>query len=189
MRQQRYDEAIALLRGWHGPSDWMAYARFNLGVALVRANRLAEADPILTRGRHAAAPSSDELLALRDQANLALGFAYLQADQPAPARVAAGARAPERAVFEQGAARRRLGATPRSGDYRAALAPWLELRKRNLLDAAVQESYLAVPYAFGKLNADAQAAEYYESALSSFAAESDQLDARHRAHPRRPHAR
>ena len=26
----------------------MAYASFNLGVALVRANRLAEADPILT---------------------------------------------------------------------------------------------------------------------------------------------
>ena len=49
MRQQRFDEAIALLRGWHGPADWMAYAGFNLGVALVRAGRLPEADPILTQ--------------------------------------------------------------------------------------------------------------------------------------------
>jgi len=41
----------------------------------------------------------------------------------------------------------------------------------------VQESYLAVPYAYGKLNAAAQAAEYYESALQSFTSESDNLDA------------
>ena len=48
MRQQRFDEASARLAHWQGPPDWMAYARFNLGVALVRQNRLAEADPVLT---------------------------------------------------------------------------------------------------------------------------------------------
>jgi hypothetical protein len=52
----------------------------------------------------------------------------------------------------------------------------MELRNRNLLDAAVQESYLAVPYAFGKLDAAAQSAEYYEQAVSSFDAEGVQLD-------------
>ena len=49
MRQGRYDEASALLQGWQGPADWMAYARFNLGVALVRNDRLDEAEPFLTR--------------------------------------------------------------------------------------------------------------------------------------------
>ena len=63
------------------------------------------------------------------------------------------------------------------GQYRRALVPWLELRKRNLLDAAVQESYLAVPYAFGKLQADGQAAEYYTSAIESFDAEMQRIDA------------
>ena len=81
------------------------------------------------------------------------------------------------------------GRTPRSGDYRAALVPWLELRRRNLLDAAVQESYLAVPYAYGKLNAAAQSADYYESALKSFASESDNLDNADRPHSRWPPAR
>ena len=52
----------------------------------------------------------------------------------------------------------------------------MALRERNLLDAAVQESYLAVPYAFGKMNANAQAAEYYESAVKSFDAENVRLD-------------
>ncbi|HEX9106082.1 MAG TPA: hypothetical protein VF832_02610, partial [Longimicrobiales bacterium] len=42
---------------------------------------------------------------------------------------------------------------------------------------AVQEAYLAVPYAFSKLNANAQSAEYYESAVNSFAAEDTRLDA------------
>ena len=53
----------------------------------------------------------------------------------------------------------------------------MELRNRNVLDAAVQESYLAVPYAFSKLNANAQSADYYESAVKSFDAENGRLDA------------
>jgi tetratricopeptide (TPR) repeat protein len=86
MRQERFDEAATRLANWQGPQDWMAYARFNLGVALVRQNRVADADPILTAV--GSMSSSSELLALRDKANLALGYAWLQADQPAPARTA-----------------------------------------------------------------------------------------------------
>ena len=174
MRQQRFDDAIALLRGWHGPADWSAYAGFNLGVALVRAGRLTEADPILTQvgtlNVHGA-----EMLNLRDKANLALGFAYLQADQNDKARV------PLERVRLSGpySSRALLGdgwARAAQGDFRGALTPWLELRGRNLLDAAVQESYLAVPFAFSKLNAGAQSADYYESALQSFGNESVSLD-------------
>lgn len=175
MREQRYDEAIARLKSWQGPADWMAYARFNLGVALVRAGRLSQADPILT-ALGTLQTDSDELLTMRDKANLALGFAYLQADRPAQARV------PLERVRLDGpySSRALLGdgwAHAALGDYRAALVPWLELHRRNLLDAAVQESYLAVPYAYGKLDAAAQAAEYYEAALKSFASESDNLEA------------
>src|ERR1700728_365130 len=175
MREQRYDEAIALLESWQGPPDWTAYARFNLGVALVRAGRLAQADPVLTK-LGTLQTDSDELLTMRDKANLALGFAYLQADQAAQARVPLervrlNGPYSSRALLGDGWAQAALG------DYRAALVPWLELHKRNLLDAAVQESYLAVPYAYGKLDASAQAADYYESALTSFASESDNLDA------------
>jgi len=40
----------------------------------------------------------------------------------------------------------------------------------------VQESYLAVPYAFAKLGANGQAAEYYEQALKSFDTEQGRID-------------
>src|SRR6202034_4309531 len=85
MQQGRYDEAITLLSSWHGPPDWTAYAQFNLGIALVRKERLADAIPYLDRvGR--IETRSEELLSLRDKANLALGFALLQAQRAAEAQ-------------------------------------------------------------------------------------------------------
>ena len=174
MRQNRYDEAAARLANWHGPEAWMAFARFNLGVALARQNRLADAAPVLTAvGTMNAAGS--EMQALRDKANLALGYAWLQADNPTAARAAL---ARVRLVGPY-ATRALLGmgwADAALGQYRDALTPWTELHSRNLLDAAVQESYLAVPYAYAKLNANAQAADYYEAAIKSFDAEAQTID-------------
>lgn len=174
MHEGRFDEAISLLSTWRGSPVWSAYARFNLGVALVRNKRLSDADPFLSAVGTMLAPTP-ELAALRDRANLALGFAYLQAEQPARARPAL-ARVRLNGPYSNKALLGIGWADAALGDYQGALTPWMELRNRNLLDAAVQESYLAVPYAFSKLNANAQSAEYYESAVNSFDAENVRLD-------------
>jgi hypothetical protein len=175
MHQGRYDEAVQLLSGWRGDSVWSAYARFNLGVALVRSDRLADAVPFLT-GVGSMLARTPEQAALRDRANLALGFAYLQAKQPEKARPAL-----ERVRLDGPYSNKALlgagWAEAAIGNYSAALTPWLELRGRDVLDAAVQESYLAVPYAFGQLNANAQSAEYYEAAVRSLDVENGRLDA------------
>src|SRR5881394_984848 len=174
MHEGRYDEAIRLLSSWRGAQIWSAYARFNLGVALVRNGRLDDADPFLSAvGTMLAATA--ELAALRDRANLALGFAYLQANQPARAR-APLARVRLNGPYSNKALLGIGWADAALGDYQGALTPWMELRSRDLLDAAVQESYLAIPYAFAKLNANAQSAEYYESAVNSFDAESGRIE-------------
>jgi hypothetical protein len=174
LRQGKFDEAVMQLRSWRGPTDWMAYAQFNLGVALVRAGKLQDADLFLSRVGMLET-SRTEMLALKDRANLALGFAYLQAEMPERARpvlerVRLNGPYSNKALLGTGWADAALG------DYRRALVPWMELRDRNLLDAAVQESYLAVPYAFGKLEAAAQSAEFYEGAVASFDAEGVRLD-------------
>ena len=175
MHGGRYDEAVQILDAFQGRSDWVAYARFNLGVALVRKGQLADADRYLTSVGEMAT-GTPEMLALRDKANLALGFAYLQADQPANAKVVL-----ERVRLDGPLSNKALlgagWANAALGDFEGALAPWLELRDRNLLDAAVQESWLAVPYAYGKLGANAQAAEYYETAMREFDKEGLSLDA------------
>jgi hypothetical protein len=174
MRQQRYDDAIAALSSWHGAPDWTAYAQFNLGVALVRQDRLADAIPYLDRvGR--IETRSEELLSLKDKANLALGFALLQAQRAAEAkpilqRVRLEGPYSSKALLGVG------WADAGVGDFKRALVPWLTLRKRNLLDSAVQESFLTVPYAFNQLSATGQAAEYYNSAIESFDAEMKRID-------------
>jgi hypothetical protein len=115
------------------------------------------------------------MIALKDRANLALGFAYLQAKNPQQARIAL-----ERVRLNGPYSNKALlaigWADAQLGDYKSALVPWTELRNRNLLDAAVQESYLAVPYAYGQLSANAQSAEFYETAVEQFSAEDTRLD-------------
>ncbi len=172
MRQQRFDESIALLNAWRGrkdQSDWLAYAQYNLGVALVRKGLVTEADPFLTTvgsiesGRR-------ELRSLKDRANLALGYAYLQNNQPDLAKPALG-RVRLDGPYSNKALLGVGWADAALGQYQEALTPWMALRDRNLLDSAVQEAYLAIPYAFAKLNANAQAAENYEQAIASFDSE------------------
>jgi len=166
LRQGRYDDAIAALSSWRGAPDWTAYAQFNLGVALVRKGELPVAMSYLDRvGRMETA--NEELLSLRDKANLALGFALLQAKRPADAkpileRVRLDGPYSSKALLGVGWADSSLG------NFKRALVPWLALRKRNLLDSAVQESYLTVPYAYNQLGASGQAAEYYSSAIESY---------------------
>jgi hypothetical protein len=174
MHLGRYDEAVRQLEGWRGNNVWTAYARFNLGVALLRGNRLEEGARLLDQIGQIRT-SNEELLALRDKANLALGFAWLQDKQPARARTAL-----ERVRLDGAQSSRALlglgWADVELDQYESALTPWLELRDRNLLDAAVQEAYLAVPYAFARLGANGQAAEYYEQALASFDRETGRID-------------
>jgi hypothetical protein len=174
MKQGRYDEAIAALSNWHGAPDWTAYAQFNLGVALVRKDRLADAIGYLDRVG-TMQTRSPEFVALKDKANLALGFALLQAHRAAEAkpvlqRIRLEGPYSSKALLGVG------WADAGMGEFKRALVPWLELRKRNLLDSAVQEAFLTVPYAYTQLSATGQAADYYSSAIESFDAELKRID-------------
>ena len=153
----------------------MAFARFNLGVALVRAGRLPEADADPHARSVRCRPTA------RSCCRCATGPIWRSASpicrpiSPQQARAALAARTPGRAVFEPRAAGRRLGAGGARPVPRARWCRGWSCTRRSLLDAAVQESYLAVPYALRQArSAGAQAAQYYETALKSFAAESEQ---------------
>jgi outer membrane protein assembly factor BamD (BamD/ComL family) len=170
----QYDQAIALLGEWRGRDAWANYAKFNLGVAMVRSGRVKEAADILERlGK--LDPQNEEISSLRDKANLALGYAYLQAGQPVAAksplqRVRLNGPFSNKALLGVG------WADAEVDNYRKALVPWMELEGRNLLDPAVQESMLAVPYALAKLESISQAADHYLNAVEAFYEEAQRID-------------
>lgn len=170
----RFEEAAQLLDGWKGPGGWLPFARYNLGVAFVRLGRLPDGVRQLDRVGRASA-GTPEILNLRDKANLALGYAYLQESLDGEARPVL-----ERVRLQSAFANKALlgvgWSAAATGDYQAALTPWLELRGRDLLDSAVQESLLAIPYAFARLDAHGSAAEGYQTALTLFDQEIGNLD-------------
>lgn len=170
----QYERAIALLENWKGRTEWASYAKFNLGVAMVRSGNVAAAEQILGELGELN-PSNQELASLRDKANLALGYALLQDGQPL------AAKEPLQRVRLEGPFSNKalLGvgwADAESENYRRALVPWMELRSRDMLDSAVQESMLAIPYALGKLDSISQAADHYLNAIEAFYEEANRID-------------
>lgn len=170
----QYDRAIDLLQHWEGRTEWASYARFNLGVALVRNGDVATASRILDE-LGAIEPFNEELAALRDRANLALGYSLLQSGQPLAAKT------PLQRVRLEGPFSNKalLGvgwADAEVENYDRALVPWMELRSRDLLDSAVQESMLAIPYALAKLDSISQAADHYLNAIEAFYEETNRID-------------
>jgi tetratricopeptide (TPR) repeat protein len=176
MEQGRFADALAALEAWRRPGDaWVGYAKFNIGVSLVRLGQVEAGARVLDEVGQLD-PENPALDALRDKANVALGYAWLQAARPVEAkpslqRVRLNGPFSNKALLGVG------WSDAEGADYRAALAPWLALRERSLLDSAVQESLLAVPYAFAQLGADKQAADHYVDAIEAFSSEIVRLTA------------
>ncbi|MDX1480936.1 MAG: hypothetical protein R3315_04620 [Woeseiaceae bacterium] len=170
----RHEEAIATLSNWPDDTEWSIYARYNLAVAMVQSGRADDGTRLLDDiGRMD--PWTDELLSLRDKANLALGYSLLQAQRPLEAK------APLQRVRLQGPFSNKalLGvgwADAESEDYARAIVPWMELKDRSLLDPAVQESMLAIPYAMARLDSIGEAADHYLNAIEAFREEGHRLE-------------
>ncbi len=150
------------------------YARFNLGVALIKTGDLGGGTALLDElGRAPAA--FEEARSLRDRANVALGFAALQANQPEQARTylervrLAGAQS-NKALLGFG------WAAASMKNAKLALVPWTELAGRDASDAAVLEARIALPYAYAELGAQGQSLAGYNGAIGDFERENTGLD-------------
>jgi hypothetical protein len=177
MARGEFVGAAELLRGMtdaKNPSQASYYARYNLGVALVKSGDVAGGSALLDEvGRMPSA--TEEQRSLRDRANVALGFAALQDNRSEDAR-----KVLERVRLESLHANKALlgfgwaAAAAKQADQ--ALVPWTELAGRSLSDAAVLEAKIALPYAYAELGAYGQALEGYEGAVSQFDTEQGALN-------------
>jgi len=174
MARGEYAGAAAVLDSLTGRPVAGVYARYNLGIALVKSGEWARGTALLDQVGQAP-EQSEELRSLRDKANVALGFTALQSNDPQHAReylqrVRLNGMLANKALLGFG------WASASQKQPKDALVPWLELAQRDTSDAAVLEAKLAVPYAFGELGAYAQALEHYNDALAVFERENVHLD-------------
>lgn len=85
MADGRYSEAASVLTSQDNADKLSEFTRYNLGIALMNDGRAQQGATIIDRvGR--LRPSNDEELALRDRANLTLGYHFLQNKQGGTAR-------------------------------------------------------------------------------------------------------
>jgi hypothetical protein len=174
LAQADYAGASKVLAGMTTSTGAGQYARYNLGVALIKSGDPVQGSALLDELGRATAPD-EELRSLRDQANVALGFSALQNRQPEDARkylerVRLNGMHSNKALLGFGWASAELK------NDRQALVPWTELARRDASDAAVLEARIAVPYAYAELGAIGQALDRYNDAIVAFEVENKHLD-------------
>jgi len=171
----KFTDAINLLKNIEKQESLQGYSGYNLGVALFQSG--SEQEGIKQLDKVGQINSSDERVeAMRDKANLVLGFRLLEAGQAAQAkqylqRVRLTGPFSNKALLGTG------WAAAANGEFDRALVPWTMLAKRNITDKSVQEVMLGVPYAYGKLDIYGKAAILYGQALESYSNEISRLDA------------
>ncbi|MCW9015092.1 MAG: hypothetical protein OQL06_15095 [Gammaproteobacteria bacterium] len=170
----RFDDAANLLKLIENEDGMAGFAAYNLGIALIQNGQ--DIEGIKKLDQVGKINSNDKsVLALKDKANLTLGYRMLENGSPEVARsylerVRLDGPFSNRALLGAGWVDVSLGRFDR------ALVPWSLLHKRSVTNDSVQEAMLAVPYAYGRLNVFGKAAIMYGKAMDVFGQEVTNLD-------------
>ncbi|NOZ37059.1 MAG: tetratricopeptide repeat protein, partial [Gammaproteobacteria bacterium] len=174
LHQGKPEQAVAVLQDLDSNSIWKHYAQFNLGVALIKSGQTEKGQDLLEDSGDIKV-DNNELAALKDRANLALGFSYIQQQKTKEAieylkKIRLVGPFSNKALLGLG------WAYNLAGDHRHALSAWRELAKRNPIDPAVQEALLAIPYSTNTVGAPGRALTEYEQAIKIYAREQARLE-------------
>ncbi len=147
--------------------NWSPYALYNLGAAYARSGDFKSAQDYfreLSNWDVSENPLRQrEQWALQDKAHTAMGYSYLAQQSYAGAleeftKVRLDGLYANQALLGYG------WAAVAQEEYSKALKPWQLLRQRSLMYPEVQESLLALPYAYEKLKAPGEAVKAYQQA-------------------------
>lgn len=174
MEEQRYAEAVTALSATQAPQEWAPYLRYNQAVALQQSGQATAGMALLDELGQLKSENPD-LLALRDKANLALGFAYLGTQRPEAAKAALGrvrldSPFSSRALLGLGWAEYDLG------NLSQALNSWRELEARDVPDVAMHEASAMIPFTQWRLRAYREAVQKYRDVIDAYDGELARLD-------------
>lgn len=174
MTRNAFNEARQVLSPIALDNPMGAYATYNIGVSHLRSDHSPEGTQMLEQVMNL--PVSDtETNALKDRAALALGYDYLQMQQPEKAHDAL-VNVRLKGPFSNNAILALGWANYERKDYKKALAFWLELLTRNSADPNVQEAMLLAPRAYEALQANQQALYGYQLAAATLTTQLETLE-------------
>ena len=146
---------------------WSPYTLYNLGAAHARDGDFASAQAFFSELAEIDLADNParrkEQWALQDKAYTAIGYSYI-AEKKYAAAIREFTKVRLDGVFANQALLGYGWAAVAQEEYEQALRPWQLLRARSLMYPAVQESLLALPYAYEKLGAQGEAVSAYQSA-------------------------
>lgn len=147
--------------------SWSPYTFYNLGAAHARAGNFGAAQSFFSELDNIDIADNPqrrkEQWALQDKAYTAIGYSYL-AEKKYAAAIREFTKVRLDGMFANQALLGYGWAAVAQEEYKKALRPWQLLRSRSLMYPAVQESLLAVPYAYEKLAAQGEAVNAYQAA-------------------------
>lgn len=166
LQQKKYKQAVSVLENFSGSTEWSNYAKFNLAIALIMSDEQAQGMELLEDVANIEAGDLEQT-ALRDKANLALGYSALRDKQ----HDTAASYFKQIRLMGSQSNKALLGigwAYHKEGKLKRSLVPWVELKNRTSKDPTVQEALLTIPHALEGLNAKQQALAYYNDAVNSY---------------------
>ncbi|MFN3714250.1 MAG: tetratricopeptide repeat protein [Alcanivoracaceae bacterium] len=172
--QEEFGDALSSLHAIPSGTREGAYATYNMGVAMIRANHVDDGVRMLS-GVLNLPPGDDEINALKDRAALAIGLTELKRKRFDTARTALVSVRADGPFSNEALLALGLSNFERR-DFRRALPLWLELVRRNPSHESVQEALLMAPRAYEELGAMPQALAGYRFAAETLRDELRQVE-------------
>lgn len=166
LKESDYDKSAKVLDSLNGAGIWEYYARYNLGIAFLRNNLGIEGIRLLNKVS-LLTPRNEEEYALRDKANIAIGYASI-GDTSIADPVTYFSKVRLSGPFSNQALLGIGWAYIKNNRPKEATLPWRELSSRPGIDIATQESLIDIAYAFEQLDAPQSALVYYKNAIAAY---------------------
>lgn len=166
LKQKDFSAAYAAIKQLDAHKEWQVYAKYNMGIYLIKSGKNKEGSDLLNQ-ISSLKTDDDELKALRDKTNIALGYAYIRQNLPQVStqylqQVRLKGPLSAKALLGIG------WAYQQQNKPEQALIPWMELRNWPVVDTAVQESLLAIPYTLEKMGKNQLALTHYTYAIENY---------------------
>ena len=174
LNKKDFTNAYDSLKQLKTHQDWEVYAKYNMGIALIKSGE-PDKGTLLLHEISILKTDNVELKALKDKANIALGYAHIRQKQPGISTIYL------KRVRLKGplSAKALLGigwAYQQQYKFEQALVAWMELRNWPVIDTAVQESLLAIPYTLEEMGKSKLALNHYTYASENYKKELDNLE-------------